>query len=62
MVAGRNIADAPWFLEKKDRVNRAIQGTQDLDRMMYDVLNSRLTSLVRPRLAYPCNRRPSWRG
>jgi PAS domain S-box-containing protein len=29
-----------WFLESMDRVNRAIQGTDDLERMMGDVLDA----------------------
>jgi hypothetical protein len=29
-----------WFLESLDQVNRAIQGTNDLDQMMRDVLDA----------------------
>jgi len=54
-----------WFLEKLDRVNRAIQGTHDLDRMMHDVLDVVLDvfGCDRAWLAYPCDPdAPSWRA
>ena len=54
-----------WFLENLDRVNRAIQGTHDLDRMMHDVLDVVLDvyGCDRAWLAYPCNPdAPSWRA
>ena len=48
-----------------DRVNRAIQGTHDLDRMMHDVLDVVLDvfGCDRAWLAYPCDPdAPSWRA
>ena len=54
-----------WFLENMDRVNRAIQGTHDLDRMMHDVLDVVLDvfGCDRAWLAYPCDPdAPSWRA
>ena len=54
-----------WFLESLDRVNRAIQGTNDLDRMMHAVLDVVLDifSADRAWLAYPCDPdAPSWRA
>ena len=54
-----------WFLESMDRVNRAIQGTHDLDRMMHDVLDVVLDVFGGDRawLAYPCDPdAPSWRA
>ena len=46
-----------WFLESMDRVNRAIQGTNDLERMMSDVLEAILSILDCDRswLVYPCD-------
>ena len=46
-----------WFLESMDRVNRAIQGTNDLEQMMSDVLDAVLSifSCDRAWLFYPCN-------
>ena len=45
------------FLEVLDRVNRAIQGTDDLDRMMSDVLDVVLATFDcdRTYLMYPCD-------
>src|SRR5205807_1945073 len=45
------------FLESMDRVNRAIQGTNDLERMMSDVLEAVLSILDCDRswLVYPCD-------
>jgi len=54
-----------WFLESLDRVNRAIQGTNDLDRMMHAVLDVVLDILGCDRawLAYPCDPdAPTWRA
>ena len=54
-----------WFLESLDRVNRAIQGTNDLDRMMHDVLDVVLEvfDCDRAWLAYPCDPdASSWRA
>ena len=46
-----------WFLESMDRVHRAIQGTDDLDRMMGDVLDVVLEifDCDRAVLLYPCD-------
>ena len=33
-----------WFLESMDRINRAIQATNDLERMMSEVLKERSIS------------------
>ncbi|MEW6400753.1 MAG: PAS domain S-box protein, partial [Chloroflexota bacterium] len=45
------------FLESMDRVNRAIQGTNDLDQMMSDVLDMVLSTFDCDRafLMYPCD-------
>jgi PAS domain S-box-containing protein len=54
-----------WFLESMDRVNRAIQGTNDLERMMGDVLDAVLAifNCDRAWLVYPCDpESPSWRA
>src|SRR5258705_1194942 len=53
-----------WFLESMDRVNRAIQGTNDLEQMMSDVLEALLSifDCDRAWLVYPCDPEgPSWR-
>ena len=53
-----------WFLESMDRINRAMQGTNDLERMMSDVLDAVLERLACDRawLLYPCDPdAPSWR-
>jgi len=53
-----------WFLESTDRVNRAIQGTNDLERMMSDVLDAVLSILHGDRswLVYPCDPdAPTWK-
>jgi PAS domain S-box-containing protein len=53
-----------WFLESLDRVNRAIQGTNDLEQMMSDVLDAVLSifDCDRAWLAYPCDpAAASWR-
>jgi PAS domain S-box-containing protein len=46
-----------WFLESIDRINRAVQGTNDLDRMMSDVLDTVLSIFACDRawLVYPCD-------
>jgi len=52
-----------WFLESMDRVNRAIQATNDLERMMGDVLDAVLAifDCDRAWLVYPCDPgAPSW--
>jgi len=52
-----------WFLESMDRINRAMQGTNDLDRMMGEVLDAVLDIFGADRawLLYPCDPgAPSW--
>ena len=52
------------FLESMDRINRAMQGTNDLERMMGDVLDAVLEIFACDRawLIYPCDPdAPSWR-
>ncbi|MBK8900496.1 MAG: PAS domain S-box protein [Anaerolineaceae bacterium] len=46
-----------WFLESLDKVNRAIQGTNDLEQMMINVLDTLLTifGCDRAFLVYPCD-------
>jgi PAS domain S-box-containing protein len=46
-----------WFFESMDRVNRAIQGTNDPERMMSDVLDTVLSifGCDRAWLVYPCD-------
>src|SRR5438552_431642 len=46
-----------WFLESMDRVNRAIQGPNDLEQMMSDVLEAMLSIFECDRswLVYPCD-------
>jgi PAS domain S-box-containing protein len=46
-----------WFFESMDRINRAIQGTNDLERMMSDVLGEVLSifDCDRAWLVYPCD-------
>jgi PAS domain S-box-containing protein len=54
-----------WFLESLDRINRAMQGTSDLARMMSDVLDAVLEVFACDRawLLYPCDpNAPSWRA
>jgi PAS domain S-box-containing protein len=53
-----------WFLESMDLINRALQGTNDLERMMADLLDAVLEVLACDRawLIYPCDpQAPSWR-
>jgi PAS domain S-box-containing protein len=52
-----------WFFESMDRINRAIQGTNDLEQMMSDVLDEVLEifNCDRAWLVYPCDpAAPSW--
>ena len=52
-----------WFLESMDRINRAMQGTQDLQQMLSDVLLATLDIFACDRawLIYPCDPdAPSW--
>ena len=71
---GRNITDRKlaeaarrahvWFLASMDRVNRAMQGTNDVEQMMGDVLQAVLEIFANDRawLIYPCDPdAPSWR-
>jgi PAS domain S-box-containing protein len=46
-----------WFLESMDRIDRAIQGTSDLEQMMSDVLDVVLVTFTCDRawLVYPCD-------
>jgi PAS domain S-box-containing protein len=46
-----------WFLERMDRVNRAIGGTNDLEQMTGDVVNAMLSIFESDRafLYYPCD-------
>jgi len=46
-----------WMIESMDRVNRAIQGTSDLEQMMSDVLEATLSIFECDRawLVYPCD-------
>src|SRR5438105_2367857 len=53
------------FLQSLERVNRAIQGTNDLEQMMSDVLSAVLAifDCDRAWLVYPCDpAAPSWRA
>src|SRR5262249_47163801 len=52
------------FLEAMEQVNRAIQGTNDLEQMMSDVLDAVLTVLQGDRawLVYPCDPDALWHG
>jgi PAS domain S-box-containing protein len=53
------------FLEAMDRINRAIQGTDELERMMSDVLEATLEIFACDRawIVYPCDpRAASWRA
>src|SRR6266850_4414399 len=51
-----------WFLESMDRVNRAIQGTNDLEQMMSDVLDAVLSVFECDRawVSYPCDPDTAW--
>jgi PAS domain S-box-containing protein len=69
-VTERKRADAErqnhlWFLESMDKVNRAIQGTNDLEQMTRDVLEAVLSIFACDRawLVYPCDPgASSWRA
>jgi PAS domain S-box-containing protein len=53
-----------WFLESMDRINRAMQPTSDLEKMMSDVLEAVLEvfSCDRAWLVYPCDpQTAAWR-
>src|SRR5215831_256940 len=52
------------FLEAMDQVNRAIQGTNDLEQMLSDVLDALLTAFHCDRawLVYPCDPEARWHG
>jgi signal transduction histidine kinase len=53
-----------WFVESLDRVNRAIQGTNDLEQMMTDVLDATLSifDCDRAWLVYPCDPNARWQN
>jgi PAS domain S-box-containing protein len=53
-----------WIMESLDRVNRAVQGTNDLEQMMSDVLNATLEifDCDRAWLVYPCDPNAAWHG
>jgi PAS domain S-box-containing protein len=54
-----------WFLESMDRINRAIQGANDLEEMMSEVLKAVLSifNCDRAWLVYPCDpEAPKWRA
>ncbi len=54
-----------WYLESMDKVHRAIQGTNDIEQMLGDVLDASLSIFACDRawLVYPCEpEAPSWRA
>jgi PAS domain S-box-containing protein len=53
-----------WVMESLDRVNRAIQSTNDLEQMMSDVLEATLEvfDCDRASLVYPCDPDAAWYG
>jgi PAS domain S-box-containing protein len=54
-----------WFLESMDRINRAIQGTNNLEEMMSEVLKAVLSifNCDRAWLVYPCDPQAmTWRA
>ncbi|HND49362.1 MAG TPA: GAF domain-containing protein, partial [Anaerolineales bacterium] len=58
-----NQIDALWYFERMDLVNRAMQGTNDLEQMMKDLLDTLLDvfDCDRAFLVYPCNPdHPTW--
>jgi PAS domain S-box-containing protein len=69
-ITGRKLAEAEhrahvWFLESMDRINRAMQGTSDLEKMMSGVLDAVLEvfGCDRAWLVYPCEpEAASWRA
>ena len=61
-ITERKLAEAEhrayvWFLESMDRINRAMQGTNDVEKMMSDVLDAVLEIFACDRawLLYPCD-------
>ena len=68
-ISERKLAEAErrthiWFLESLDRISRAMQRTNDLERTMSDVLEAVLDVFGSDRawLLYPCDSdAPSWR-
>ena len=53
-----------WFLASLDRINRAMQGTNDLERMVTEVLDAVLDIFECDRawLCHPCDPdAPTWR-
>src|SRR6185295_7621656 len=46
-----------WFFESMDRINRAMQGTKDVEGMLSDVLEVMIETFACDRawLLYPCN-------
>ncbi|TFZ00682.1 PAS domain S-box protein [Ramlibacter henchirensis] len=64
-VAEEERAAHVWFLERMDRINRAMQGTNDLEQMTSDVLDAVLEvfGCDRAWLVYPCDPgAPSWKA
>jgi PAS domain S-box-containing protein len=64
-VAEEERAAHLWFLESMDRINRAMQGTSDFERMTSDVLDAVLEVFACDRawLMYPCDpEAPTWRA
>jgi len=64
-VAEEERAAHLWSLESMDRINRAMQGSSDLERMMSDVLDAVLEVFACDRawLVYPCDpEAPAWRA
>jgi PAS domain S-box-containing protein len=53
-----------WVVESLERVSRAIQGTNDLEQMMSDVLDATLAifDCDRASLVYPCDPDAAWYG
>lgn len=61
---GKKYQDHLQFIENLNKVNQAIQGTNDLQQMMHDCLNTVLSIFECDRafLLYPCDpHAPSWR-
>ena len=57
--------DHLWFLESMETINRAIQGTNDLEQMTSDALRAVLSIFACDRawLVYPCDpEAPTWRA
>ena len=61
-ITERKLAEAEhrayvWFLESMDRINRAMQGTNDVEKMMSDMLDAVLEIFACDRvwLLYPCD-------